>query len=75
MRAGGVLGPLGLDPDTAAALGVRMNRVRLGLIALGVVLAATATEAARPISFVALTAHHLAHGSPVRTNCRCSKPH
>ncbi|MEV6173217.1 iron ABC transporter permease [Streptomyces sp. NPDC051954] len=54
------LRPLGLDPDTAAALGVRVDRVRLGLTVLGVVLAATATGAAGPIGFVALTAPQLA---------------
>jgi iron complex transport system permease protein len=52
--------PLGLDPDTAAALGVRVDRTRLALTALGVVLAATATGAAGPIGFVALTAPQLA---------------
>lgn len=52
--------PLGLDPDTAAALGVRVGRARLGLTVLGVVLAATATGAAGPIGFVALTAPQLA---------------
>ncbi|MCX4764621.1 iron ABC transporter permease [Streptomyces sp. NBC_01275] len=52
--------PLGLDADTASALGVRVDRVRLGLTVLGVVLAATATGAAGPIGFVALTAPQLA---------------
>ncbi|MGW1781335.1 FecCD family ABC transporter permease [Streptomyces sp. NPDC002143] len=52
--------PLGLDTDTAAALGVRVDRARLGLTVLGVVLAATATGAAGPIGFVALTAPQLA---------------
>ncbi|WP_405470575.1 FecCD family ABC transporter permease [Streptomyces canus] len=52
--------PLGLDADTAAALGVRVDRVRLGLTVLGVVLAATATGAAGPIGFVALTSPQLA---------------
>jgi iron complex transport system permease protein len=52
--------PLGLDSDTAAALGVRVDRVRLALTVLGVVLAATATGAAGPIGFVALTAPQLA---------------
>ena len=52
--------PLGLDPNTAAALGVRVDRARLGLTVLGVVLAATATGAAGPIGFVALTAPQLA---------------
>ncbi|SES49484.1 iron complex transport system permease protein [Streptomyces sp. yr375] len=54
------LRPLGLDADTAAALGVRVDRVRLALTLLGVVLAATATGAAGPIGFVALTAPQLA---------------
>ncbi|WP_030595207.1 FecCD family ABC transporter permease [Streptomyces fulvoviolaceus] len=58
--AGRALRPLGLDPDTAAALGVRVDRVRLGLTVLGVVLAATATGAAGPIGFVALTSPQLA---------------
>ncbi|MEU9286919.1 iron ABC transporter permease [Streptomyces sp. NPDC048275] len=54
------LRPLGLDPDTAAALGVRVQRTQLGLTVLGVVLAATATGAAGPIGFVALTGPQLA---------------
>ncbi|MFG2551681.1 FecCD family ABC transporter permease [Streptomyces sp. NPDC048581] len=54
------LRPLGLDADTAAGLGIRVDRVRLGLTVLGVVLAATATGAAGPIGFVALTAPQLA---------------
>ncbi|MFE4965061.1 FecCD family ABC transporter permease [Streptomyces sp. NPDC056660] len=52
--------PLGLGPDTAAALGLPVDRARLGLTLLGVVLAATATGAAGPIGFVALTAPQLA---------------
>ncbi|MYV52406.1 iron ABC transporter permease [Streptomyces sp. SID3212] len=52
--------PLGLDNDTAAALGVRVRRTQLGLTTLGVILAATATGAAGPIGFVALTAPQLA---------------
>ncbi|WP_329335372.1 iron ABC transporter permease [Streptomyces sp. NBC_00663] len=55
-----VMRPLGLDPDAAAGLGVRVDRVRLGVTLLGVVLAATATGAAGPIGFVALTAPQLA---------------
>ncbi|WP_438271651.1 FecCD family ABC transporter permease [Streptomyces phaeochromogenes] len=54
------LRPLGLDPDTAAALGVRVHRTQLALTGLGVILAATATGAAGPIGFVALTAPQLA---------------
>lgn len=52
--------PLGLDNDTAAGLGVRVQRTQLALTVLGVVLAATATGAAGPIGFVALTAPQLA---------------
>ncbi|MGW0863985.1 FecCD family ABC transporter permease [Streptomyces sp. NPDC002611] len=52
--------PLGLGTETAASLGVRVGRARLGLTLLGVVLAATATGAAGPIGFVALTAPQLA---------------
>ncbi|UUU31270.1 iron ABC transporter permease [Streptomyces sp. CA-210063] len=58
--AGRVQKPLGLDPDTAAALGVRVHRVQLVLTALGVVLAAVATGAGGPIGFVALTSPQLA---------------
>ncbi|WP_189838414.1 FecCD family ABC transporter permease [Streptomyces umbrinus] len=54
------LRPLGLDPDTASALGVRVHRTQLALTVLGVILAATATGAAGPIGFVALTAPQLA---------------
>ncbi|QNP70543.1 iron ABC transporter permease [Streptomyces roseirectus] len=52
--------PLGLDPETASGLGVRVDRVRLGLTVLGVVLAAAATGAAGPIGFLALTSPQLA---------------
>ncbi|MEU9332292.1 iron ABC transporter permease [Streptomyces sp. NPDC048290] len=58
--AGRAMRPLGLDPETAGALGVRVDRTRLGLTLIGVVLAATATGAAGPIGFVALTAPQLA---------------
>ncbi|WP_404815353.1 FecCD family ABC transporter permease [Streptomyces thermolineatus] len=49
-----------LDDLTATALGVRLNRVRLGLVLLGVVLASTATGAAGPVDFVALVAPQVA---------------
>lgn len=49
-----------LDDDTATALGIRLNRVRLGLAVLGVVLASIATGAAGPVDFVALLAPQLA---------------
>ena len=45
-----------LGDDTAAALGVRPERVRLAVIAAGVALAAVATAAVGPLAFVALIA-------------------
>ncbi|MEU7336392.1 iron ABC transporter permease [Streptomyces sp. NPDC007074] len=48
------------DDDTATALGMRPDRVRLGLTALGVVLASVATGAAGPVDFVALLAPQIA---------------
>ncbi len=48
------------DDDTATALGSRPGRVRLGLSALGVVLASVATGAAGPVDFVALLAPQIA---------------
>ncbi|MGW0756906.1 FecCD family ABC transporter permease [Streptomyces sp. NPDC002814] len=50
----------GLDDDTATALGTRLDRDRLGLGALGVVLASVATGAAGPVDFVALLAPQIA---------------
>ncbi|KOV63751.1 FecCD family ABC transporter permease [Streptomyces sp. MMG1121] len=58
--AGRAARPLGLGDETAAGLGVRVDRTRLALTVLGVVLAAAATGAAGPIGFVALTAPQLA---------------
>ncbi|MGQ4485437.1 FecCD family ABC transporter permease [Streptomyces sp. SAS_281] len=49
-----------LDDDTAASLGIRLDRVRLGLTALGVVLASMATGACGPVDFVALLAPQIA---------------
>lgn len=49
-----------LDDDTATALGVRLGRVRLGLVGIGVALASVATGAAGPIDFVALLAPQIA---------------
>lgn len=46
-------------PDTARALGVRIQPVRLALIAAGVALVGMATAAAGPIAFVALVAPQL----------------
>ncbi|MGQ4514465.1 iron chelate uptake ABC transporter family permease subunit [Streptomyces sp. DW26H14] len=49
-----------MDDDTATALGVRLGRVRLGLVVTGVVLASVATGAAGPVDFVALMAPQIA---------------
>ncbi|MFD0415746.1 FecCD family ABC transporter permease [Streptomyces sp. NPDC127108] len=49
-----------MDDDTATALGVRLGRVRFGLVLLGVVLASVATGAAGPVDFVALLAPQIA---------------
>ncbi|MFJ2785239.1 FecCD family ABC transporter permease [Streptomyces sp. NPDC093249] len=49
-----------LDDDTATGLGVRLGRVRLGLVAVGVVLASVATGVAGPVDFVALLAPQIA---------------
>ncbi|GAC58631.1 putative ABC transporter permease protein [Gordonia hirsuta DSM 44140 = NBRC 16056] len=51
---------LEMGDDAAAALGVRTERTRLGLLVLGVALTALATAAAGPIAFVALAAPQLA---------------
>ncbi|SCG43284.1 FecCD family ABC transporter permease [Micromonospora coxensis] len=49
-----------LGDDTATALGVSVARVRQALLAAAVLLAAVGAAAAGPVSFVALTAPHLA---------------
>ncbi len=54
------LDALDLGDDTAAALGTRVNRAKLGLILLAVGLAALAVAAAGPISFVAFVAGPIA---------------
>ncbi|MFI1098475.1 FecCD family ABC transporter permease [Streptomyces sp. NPDC020917] len=48
------------DDDTATALGIRLDRVRLGLTLLGVVLCSVATGATGPVDFVALLAPQIA---------------
>jgi iron complex transport system permease protein len=56
-----------MGDDVAGALGVRVERVRALLMVAAVLLVATATAAAGPVSFVALTAPQLARrltGSP-----------
>ncbi len=49
-----------MDDDTATSLGIRLNRVRLGLVVTGVILASVATGAAGPVDFVALMAPQIA---------------
>lgn len=49
-----------MDDDTATGLGVRLGRVRLGLVFTGVVLASVATGTAGPVDFVALLAPQIA---------------
>lgn len=49
-----------LGDDTAASLGVPVHRLRLVLLAAAVLLVSFAAAAAGPVSFVALTAPHLA---------------
>ncbi|WP_033312754.1 iron chelate uptake ABC transporter family permease subunit [Streptomyces iakyrus] len=49
-----------MGDDVSYALGVRVERVRLLLMAAAVLLTASATAAAGPVSFVALTAPQLA---------------
>ncbi|MFV2175666.1 FecCD family ABC transporter permease [Actinomadura sp. LOL_016] len=51
---------LELGDDTARATGVRIEPVRLALIAVGVALTAVVTSVCGPIAFVALAAPHLA---------------
>ncbi|MFF0792428.1 FecCD family ABC transporter permease [Streptomyces spiralis] len=51
---------LEMGDDTAYALGVRVERVRLLLVVPAVLLTAAATAAAGPVAFVALTAPQLA---------------
>ncbi|WUW15101.1 iron ABC transporter permease [Streptomyces sp. NBC_01465] len=51
---------VGMGDDTAIALGVRLGRIRLGLVVVGVVLASVATGTAGPVDFVALLAPQIA---------------
>jgi len=51
---------LELGDDSAHALGVRVERARLALVALAVALVAASTVAAGPVAFVALTAPQIA---------------
>jgi iron complex transport system permease protein len=56
----GPLRILELGDDTAAGLGVRVNAARLALLVIAVSLAAVATAAAGPVSFVAFLAGPIA---------------
>ncbi len=47
------LAVLGLGDDTAAGLGLRVDRTRLGLLLVAVLLSAVATAVAGPVAFVA----------------------
>lgn len=58
--AANLLRSMSLGDDVAVALGTRLAHARLGLLALGVLLAAAATAAAGPIGFVALGAPQIA---------------
>ncbi|MGW0506168.1 FecCD family ABC transporter permease [Micromonospora sp. NPDC003241] len=49
-----------LGDDAASGLGVRVHRLRMLLLAAAVLLVALSAAAAGPVSFVALTAPHLA---------------
>ncbi|MEE1929298.1 iron chelate uptake ABC transporter family permease subunit [Streptomyces sp. TRM 70351] len=57
---GRALRVLEMGDDTAHALGVPVERVRLGLLAAAVLLVCCAAAAAGPVAFVALTAPQLA---------------
>lgn len=56
----GALSRLELGDDAARALGVRVERSRLGLVVCAVALTAAVTAAAGPIAFVALAAPQIA---------------
>ena len=58
--AGRTLRALELGDDAAHALGVRVERARLGLVALAVGLVSVSVVAVGPIAFVALTAPQIA---------------
>ncbi|WP_371480008.1 FecCD family ABC transporter permease [Kitasatospora sp. NBC_00315] len=51
---------ISFDDATAVGLGLRLDRIRLGMALLGVVLASCAAGAAGPVDFVALTAPQIA---------------
>ncbi|WP_327679857.1 FecCD family ABC transporter permease [Kitasatospora sp. NBC_00458] len=51
---------ISFDDATAVGLGLRLDRIRLGMALLGTVLASCAAGAAGPVDFVALTAPQIA---------------
>jgi iron complex transport system permease protein len=55
-----VLRSFSLGDEVAAGLGIRLGHARLGLLSLGVLLAAAATAAVGPVGFVALGAPQIA---------------
>ena len=57
---GPALRMLELGDDSAAGLGLRVERARVGLVALAVALVAVTTTAIGPVAFVALTAPQIA---------------
>ncbi|MEO5878257.1 MAG: iron chelate uptake ABC transporter family permease subunit [Streptosporangiaceae bacterium] len=57
----GELRMLQLGDETAAVLGVRVQRSRVALMTVAVALTAVATATAGPVAFIALTAPPLAH--------------
>ncbi|PWI13033.1 ABC transporter permease [Streptomyces sp. Act143] len=59
-----------LDGDTPRLLGIDLARERLGLLALGVLLSATAVAAAGTIGFVGLVAPHAARALVGRQHVR-----
>lgn len=62
LSAGRTLNLFALGDETAAALGLRVNRARLLLAVVLVVLAAAATAVAGPIAFVGLVVPHVVRG-------------
>ncbi|TDC28441.1 hypothetical protein E1211_27890 [Micromonospora sp. 15K316] len=60
LGCGPALRMLEMGDDTAAALGVPVRRLRMVLLGAAVLLVSFAAAAAGPVSFVALTAPHLA---------------
>lgn len=59
-----------LDDDTPALLGLRLAPARLGFLAVGVLLSATAVAAAGTIGFVGLVAPHAARALVGRRHAR-----